>query len=149
MSRENLENLERIGRLQPHTSDRREITKLLEAAARHLKDAGNTANSNGSRLTCAYTAIMQSAQAALFANGYRPSTSAGGHHMTMVQALVHTIGLDAARMQTLDAIRRKRNVIDYSGDEAEQSEVEDAIAAGDALLTDVKQWLARNHPELV
>lgn len=149
MSRANLENLARIGRLQPHTTDRREIAKLLEASGRHLEDARNTGLSNGSRLTCAYTAIMQAAQAALFANGYRPSTSAGGHHMTMVQALVHTIGLDGARMQALDTIRRKRNVIDYTGDEAEPSEVEDAIVAGEALLGDVRAWLTENRPQLV
>ena len=93
-----LENLARIGRLLPHAPTREEIGKLLTGAARSLKDAGNTSNSNASRLTLAYTAIMESAQAALFANGYRPSKSEGGHHMTMIQSLVHTIGLEPARM---------------------------------------------------
>ena len=60
-------------------------------------------------------------------------------------ACAYNIELDAVRVQALDAIRRKRNVIDYSGDEAEPSEVKDAITAGAALLTDVKAWLARNH----
>lgn len=143
-----LENLLRIGRVRPHTTDRREIGKLLNGAARNLKDAGNPDNSNAVRFTCAYTAIMQASQAALFANGYRPNTSEGGHHVTMVQTLVHTIGLDAARMQVLDAHRRKRNVIDYSGDDAEPSEVRDAIAAAQALLKDMKAWLEKNHPEL-
>ena len=143
-----LENLLRIGRIRPHTTDRREIGKLLNGAARNLKDAGNPGNSSAVRFTCAYTAIMQASQAALFANGYRPNTGEGGHHVTMVQALVHTIGLDPARVQVLDAHRRKRNVIDYSGEDAEPSEVRDAIAAAQALLKDVKSWLAKNHPEL-
>lgn len=91
---------------------------------------------------------MQASQAALFANACRPNTSEGGHHMTMVQALVHTIGLEAARMQVLDALRRKRNVIDYSGDEPDASEVREAIAAAEHLLKDVTAWLSANHPEL-
>jgi uncharacterized protein (UPF0332 family) len=143
-----LENLLRIGRLRTHTADRQEIVKLLKGAARNLKDAENTTNSNAVRFTCAYTAIMQASQAAMFANGYRPNTSEGGHHMTMVQALVHTIGLDPVRMQVLDAHRRKRNVIDYSGDDAEPSEAQAAITAAKALLKDVKAWLVASHPEL-
>lgn len=143
-----LENLARIGRLKPHTTDRAELAKLLKGAERSLKDAENTSVSNAGRFTCAYTAIMEAAQAALFANGYRPNTSEGGHHMTMVQALVHTIGLDRARMQVLDAHRRKRHVIEYSGEDAEPTEVRDAVTAARALLADVKAWLKKNRPEL-
>lgn len=142
-----LENLARIGRLLPHAPTREEIGKLLTGAARSLKDAGNTSNSNASRLTLAYTAIMESAQAALFANGYRPSKSEGGHHMTMIQSLVHTIGLEPARMRVLDTIRHKRNAVDYSGEDVEGSDMREAIAAAKALLVDVKAWLAKQHPE--
>lgn len=143
-----LENLAGVGRLLPHAPTREEIGKLLKGAARSLKDAGNTFNSNASRLTLAYTAIMEAAQVALFANGYRPSKSEGGHHMAMVQSLVHTIGIEPARMRVLDSIRHKRNVIDYSGEDVEPSEVREALAAAKALLTDVKAWLAKHHPEL-
>ena len=143
-----LENLTRIGRLHAHSATREEIGKLLKAAARSLKDAGNTAISNASRLTLAYTAIMAAALAALFANGVRPSKSESGHHMTMVQSLVHSIGLEPARMRVLDTIRHKRNAIDYSGDEVEPSDMREALAAAQALLADVNAWLATNHPEL-
>lgn len=143
-----LENLARIGRLQPHAATREEIGRLLTGAARTLKDAGNTSLSATSRLALAYTAIMESAQAALFANGYRPSTSEGGHHMTMIQSLVHSINLDPARMRVLDAIRRKRNVVDYSGEDVEPSDVREAVAAAKTLLADVKTWLAKNHSDL-
>lgn len=83
-----LENLARIGRLKAHAPVRGDIVKLLNAAARNLRDAANRDISNANRYTCAYTAIMQCAQVALFANGFRPSTSESGHHMTMVQSLV-------------------------------------------------------------
>lgn len=143
-----LENLAKIGRLQPHATDRLEIVRLIQGAERSLKDAENATVSNAGRFTLAYTAIMEAAQAALFANGYRPNTREGGHHMTMVQALVHTIGLPAERMQVLDAHRRKRNVIDYSGEDAEPSEVREAVAAAKALLAEVKNWLKTHRPEL-
>lgn len=143
-----LENLARIGRLQAHAATGKEIAKLLAGAARSLKDAGNTANSDATRLTLAYTAIMEAAQAALFANGYRPSKSEGGHHMTMVQSLVHTIGIEPARMRVLDTIRHKRNVVDYSGEDVEPSDAREAVAAAKALLADVKAWLVKYHQEL-
>lgn len=143
-----LENLARIGRLQPHATDPVEVGKLLKAAARSIKDAENTSISDATRFTSAYTAIMEVAQVALFANGYRPDKNRGGHHATMVQALVHTIGLPQARMQVLDAHRRKRHVIEYTGEDAEPSEARDATAAAKALLNDVSAWLAKNRPEL-
>jgi uncharacterized protein (UPF0332 family) len=143
-----LENLARMGRIRPYTPEKEEIQKLLEGAARCLRDANNDSVSNAGRFTFSYTAIMEASQAALFANGYRPNTNEGGHHATMVQALVHTIGLDASRMQVLDAHRRKRHVIEYSGEDAEPAEVQDAIDAARALLRDVKAWLKKNRPEL-
>lgn len=144
-----LANLLKMGRLKTHTTDRTEIGKLLAAAERNLRDAANEENSGSARFTCAYTAIMQASQVAMFANGYRPNTSEGGHHMTLVQGLVHTIDLEAARMQVLDTLRRKRNVIDYSGDEPDPSEVREVIAAATHLLEDVNAWLKTHHPELI
>lgn len=143
-----LENLARIGRLREHAPTPRELAKLLDAAGRNLADAKNRTISDGNRYTCAYTAIMQAAQAALYAHGFRPETNSGGHHATLVQALVHTIGLPPARMQVLDALRRKRNVIDYEGDEPDPTEVDEAITEATALLDDVRTWLARHRPEL-
>lgn len=143
-----LVNLLKMGRLKPHTTDRTEIGKLLAASARNLRDAALEQNSGSARFTCAYTAIMQASQAAMFANGFRPNLSEGGHHMTLVQALVHTVNIKAGRMQVLDTLRRKRNVIDYSGDEPDPSEVREAIAAATCLLDDLTTWLKKTHPEL-
>jgi uncharacterized protein (UPF0332 family) len=143
-----LENLARINRLLPHAPVREEIRKLLAGAERSIKDARSAGISDAARFTLAYTAIMEAAHAALFANGYRPSKSEGGHHMTMVQSLVNSIGLDPVRMKVLDNIRHKRNVIDYSGEDAEPSEADHAIASAQALLDDLHVWLAHTHPEL-
>lgn len=143
-----LENLAKIGRLQLHASTRVKIAKLLNGATRSLKDAGNTSIADASRLVVAYTAIMEAAQVALFADGYRTSKSESGHHMTMVQSLVHSIGVEPARMRVLDTIRHKRNAVDYTGDDVEPSDVREAVASATALLADVNAWLAKNHPAL-
>lgn len=143
-----LENLASIGKLKPHAATREEIAKLLRAAERNLRDAKLAAISDGTRYICAYTAIVQSAQAALFANGWRPSTNEPGHHMTMVQALVHTIGIDGSRIPVLDTLRRKRHAVDYLGEDPEPSDADAAVAAGTALLDDVRAWIARKRPEL-
>ena len=144
-----LENLAGIGKLKPHAATRDEVAKLLAAAERNLRDARRRENSDGTRYTCAYNAIVQSAQAALFANGWRPSTSEPGHHMTMVQALVHTSAIERSRIPVLDTLRRKRHAVDYLGDDPDPSEADAEIAAGTELLADVRAWIAANRPELV
>jgi hypothetical protein len=51
-------------------------------------------------------------------------------------------------MRVLDALRRKRNVIEYSGDEPDLSEVREAITAATDLIATVTAWLEKTHPEL-
>ena len=92
---------------------------------------------------------MQSALAALMANGFRPDTNRPGHHMTVVQGLSLTIMLDAPRVTVLDTLRRKRNLADYTGDDIDDSTAVHCIEAAEQLLKDVKVWLELNRPELI
>ncbi len=142
-----LDNLVSIKRLKRHEPTPAEIRKLLRSAERNLADAQIASLSRASQFTCAYASIMQAAQVALFANGYRPFSSEG-HHMTMVQSLVHSIDLDPARMRVLDTIRHKRNGIDYIGEEPEPAEVDAARKAAAALLDDLGTWLAAHRKDL-
>lgn len=116
-----LENLLKIGQLKPHASETAEIERLLIAARRNLGDARVTSISPETRFDAAYKAIMQSALAALMMHGYRPDTNRPGHHMTVIQSLPLTIGLDAKRMIVLDTLRRQRNVADYTGEDIDES----------------------------
>lgn len=78
-----LDNL--LGRmLEKMEPDALAIERLLEAAARNIKDAKLEALSNENRFDAAYKAIMQLANAALQANGFRTLTSRPGHHQTMI-----------------------------------------------------------------
>ena len=143
-----LANLLKIGQLKEHTPDATEIRRLLTAAARNLADARVTSISPETRFDAAYKAIMQSALAALMANGYRPDTNKPGHHMTVVQSLPLTIGLTMKRMTVLDTLRRKRNVSDYTGADMDDASVEHCLAEAGRLLDDVEGWLRQIHPKL-
>ena len=69
------------------------VGRLLSAAGRNIADARVSAISAENQFDAAYKAIMQLANVALQANGYRTLTSRPGHHMTMIQTLDQTIGL--------------------------------------------------------
>lgn len=128
--------------------DAASITKLLAAAKRNLADAHIKEVSAENRFDAAYKAIMQLANAALQANGYRTLTSKPGHHMTMIQTLNQTIGLDKQTVIVLDVLRKQRNVADYSGDIIPASAVDECVTHAEKLLHDVEQWLKENKPEL-
>lgn len=133
-----LENLVKIGQLEPITPDPHDINRLLEAARRSLNDAQLSGLSAEGRFDMAYKAIMQSANAALQASGFRTLTSKPGHHQTMIQTLPQTVGLDRDITIQLDALRKQRNVIDYSGDIVSDTMANEAVQHATALLARVQ-----------
>ncbi|MBE9538641.1 MAG: DNA-binding protein [Proteobacteria bacterium] len=145
MSLDNLVGLS----LERIESDPFTIQRLMEAAKRNFKDSQITAVSNENRFDAAYKAIMQISNAALQANGYRTLTSKPGHHQTMIQTLPRTIGLDRETMIVLDALRKQRNVADYSGDLVADSAVSECIEHAEQLWMLLNEWLKREHPEFI
>lgn len=110
-----LDNLVGVN-LEKVAPDAATIKRLLAAAQRNIKDAQVQEISDENRFDAAYKAIMQLANAALQANGFRTLTSKPGHHMTMIQSLGQTVGADKHTVIVLDALRKQRNVADYSDD---------------------------------
>lgn len=92
---------------------------------------------------------MQLAMLALQANGYRTLTSRPGHHQTAIQTLPATIGMSKDRMIVLDALRKQRNLSDYSGDLVPESTLSECMLSAFSLLADVRAWLQANKPELL
>ena len=129
-----LDNLARIGQLEAIAPDAGQIERLIAAAKRALADARTPELSAESRFDIAYRAIMQAANAALQASGYRTLTSNPGHHRIMLQTLPLTVELDTAVMVQLDALRKQRNGIDYSGDIVSDSMADEAISHADKLI---------------
>ena len=139
-----------VGRsLEQIEPDGATIIRLLTAAERNIADARITQVSTENRFDVAYKAIMQLANAALQANGYRTLTSAPGHHRTMIQLLGKTAGIDSGTMIVLDALRKQRNIADYSGDIVPESAMKECIAQAESLLVKVKDWLSKNRPDLL
>lgn len=127
-----------LERIEP---DSAAIQRLLEAAQRNLKDAELTGLSNETRFDTAYKAIMQLANAALQASGFRTLTSKPGHHQTLIQSLVKTVGIETERMIVLDALRKQRNITDYSGDLVEDAAVTECLLQARYLLATITTWL--------
>lgn len=143
-----LDNLAKIGLLKPHSASRSEIDDLLAAARRNLADARAENISTENRFDAAYKCVMQAALAGLMASGYRPDTKAPGHHQTVIQSLPKTIGLRAERVAVLDALRKKRNLSDYTGKPVDAASLRSCIAEAERLLGEVHDWVAANHPGL-
>ncbi len=144
-----LDNLARIGQLKAHTPNAAETLRLLASAGRFLKDAHVAGLSDETRFNVGYNAIMQCALVALMASGYRPATSVPGHHQTMIQSLPLTLALSKDDWLVLDALRRKRNINDYSGDLIDPESASECVARATALLATTRRWLKQHHPQLL
>ncbi|MFN9729071.1 MAG: DNA-binding protein [Pseudomonadota bacterium] len=125
----------KIGSLLAQPADQAEVRRLLEAARRSLADARRRDLSPESRFDLGYKAIMHCAIAALRSKGYRLSTSRPGHHQTAVQSLALTLDVPPPRIAALDALRRKRNGIDYEADVVSEAMADGCVDAAGALLT--------------
>lgn len=138
-----LDNLVKTGQLEVVEAQPADIDRLLEASQRALNDARTVGLSPESRFDIAYRSIMQAANAALQASGYRTLTSKPGHHMTMIQTLPLTVSLEKGFSVQLDALRKQRNVIDYNGDLVSESMANEAIEQANKLLEHVRERIAR------
>jgi hypothetical protein len=131
------------------TPERTQVARMLAAAERNMADAKLSGLSVENRFDVAYKAIMQLAMLALYANGYRTLTSRPGHHQTAVQTLTLTTALSPEKVRVLDALRKQRNLTDYSGDLVPDATVNECVSSATSLHAHVKAWLKSNKPELV
>jgi hypothetical protein len=129
--------------------DRAQAARLLAAAERNLADAQLVGLSAENRFDAAYKSVMQLAMLALHVHGYRTLTSRPGHHQTAIQSLPMTVGLSAETVRVLDALRRQRNLADYSGDPIPESTVRAWVASATDLLREVTVWVKSHKPELL
>jgi hypothetical protein len=129
-----LDELLQDGRLKAHAPNGPESSRLLAAAQRNLADAHVAALSEESRFDLAYKTIMQCAMLALMKRGYRPATSLPGHHRTMIQCLPMTLGVPEDVVLVLDALRKKRNLTDYSGDLIDSESLRECLLRAEELV---------------
>jgi hypothetical protein len=144
-----LQNLLAIQQLQPHTASSEAVLKLLSAAQRNLADARVDVIASDNRFDAAYKCIMQCAMIALWARGYRTSTSRPGHHQTVIQCLSLTMDVPRQTVIVLDGLRKQRNINDYVGDPISDAVLESCIDEADWLLRHTMAWLQSKHPALM
>lgn len=134
--------------LVAHRPSRSEIRSLLGVADRDLADAAADGLSADWRHNIAYNAVLQLAQAALAAAGYRPVREQ--HHVRLIGSLELTIGLDPRSLRRLDTARKRRNRAEYEAagliSDAEAGEV---YAMARELRGRAEAWLRANYPDLV
>ena len=106
-----LDNLVRIGKLEPFPANRGEFEHLLGLARTLLGTV--TSNSNmatESQFILAYDATHGASRAALRAHGYRSDD-----RYLVFQRLEHTIGWPTEKWRVLDTCHRRRNAAEYKG----------------------------------
>lgn len=130
-----------------HEPSREEVEDLLAVVARDLTDAAIDGLSPDWRLGIAYNAALQLATLALAAEGFRPARERA--HERAILSLRYTIALDSTVVDTIDAVRRKRNLSTYErAGTASETEAEEMFTIALALRDRVTRWLDDIHPEL-
>ena len=129
MSKAELENLARIGKLAPELPSSKEFNGLIASGNARLADAKREVNSLASRFDLAYNASHAFALAALRWNGYRSD-----NRYLVFQSLPHTLGLAAPLWRILSKAHEMRNLAEYEGHlEISAQFLVDLIAAADAV----------------
>jgi hypothetical protein len=141
-----LANLLKIGSLLEQPLDPAELQRLIGAARRSLADARLHGLAAESRFDLAYKAVMHCAIAGLRLHGYRLPTSKPGHHQTAIQSLGLTLGLAGPLVAGLDALRRKRNGIDYEADVVSAAMASGCIDAAAQLVDTLAARVATAKP---
>ncbi len=130
-----MQNLAKIGLLDPVPLSPDLVQRMLASARQRLRDAERTQNSAETRFDCAYTAIRTVADIGLHPNGFRTATSKPGHHQTAIASLAHTLGVELATVRVLDGLRKQRNLSEYDGDSVTQAALQECLQqARDMLL---------------
>ncbi len=131
-----------------HQTSKQEISSLLAISARDLAAAQLPDLPADWRLSIAYNAALQAANAVLAASGYRAEKSA--QHYRIIQSLAHTINLDATTTERLDAFRKKRNISNYDRSGAVSGrEADEMITLAHVVYTATQDWLKAHRPDLV
>ena len=110
MSKKELDNLVKIGKLKAEAASQNEFAGMLESARTRLTDAQNQSLDPDSQLDLAYGAAHRLALAALRHHGYRSAD-----RITVFQTLVHTMGTGNTDIQTFLGAHNERNLAEYEG----------------------------------
>lgn len=135
--------------LERVTPSAQTVRRLLAGAARHIADAKSPIISAETRFVSAYTAIRMMADAGLNALGYRTLSSRPGHHHTAIQSLADTYGVEPSVVDRVDALRKQRNLAEYSGDTIPEANLAECVRQAEALQALALKWFKAHKPDLL
>jgi uncharacterized protein (UPF0332 family) len=146
-----LQQLLQSQRLHRHQTSRSELNELRAVIDRDLKDARIDALSADRRFAVAYNAVQQLAKILLACEGYRVSTSKGGHHATTFEAAAMILGTShQALIDYFDTCRQKRNQVNYDhAGLTSDTEAEELVERTDVFRSSVEDWIKQHHPQFV
>lgn len=110
MSKKELDNLVKIGKLKTEPGSWVEFDGMVSSARTRLKDAQNENLDPDSQFDLAYGAAHRLALATLRQQGYRSED-----RITVFQTLVHTVGTDKGDIQIFLRAHNERNLAEYQG----------------------------------
>jgi len=110
MSKQELNNLVRIGKLKLEPARPAEFEDMMRSARARLTDAQNKSIGSDSQFDLAYGAAHRLASAALRRLGYRSED-----RITVFQTLVLTAGMDKADLQIFLRAYNEHNLAEHEG----------------------------------
>jgi hypothetical protein len=110
MTTQALDNLVKIGKLKSEPPDQMEFNGMLQSAKTKLDDVALSGLSMESQFSLAYSAAHALALAALRWHGYRSE-----QRYLVFQCLQHTLELPKAKWRVLDKCHNCRNLAEYEG----------------------------------
>lgn len=137
------------GWLKNQPTNRSEILDLLNKVNRDITESAKEEISLDWRLSIAYNACIGCATVALRARGYRIPGGSGKHYRT-IQSLKFTIKPDTELIISLEAISKKRGIVNYdAAGTVTEGEVTEAIELAAELNSLLVNWLEKNYPEFI
>ena len=132
--------------VQKHKTSRQELDNMRALIARDLADAAVKGLSADRRFATAYNAALQAANMATACAGYRV-TSMAGHHKISIESARLALGPAADNYAAyFETCRRKRNVIDYThSNVATETEAKEILIKATEFYELVQAWIAKNH----
>ena len=127
-------------RVQSVEPDRDAAASLLAQGRSTMRSAQIAGVDAESAYALCYQAMLKGMGAALLASGIRITSGAGGHVVTIREA-VTLLGLDRPLADRLDDMRRTRHRVFYDVIEVTELELEGAMADAEVLLRAVEQRL--------
>ena len=135
-----LEEMAMRGEIVSELATSGEIERHLASLQKRLEDAARVENHPETRLFQAYQAIFTCGWIALRVEGWR-AVKRPGQHVTVIESMADTLGLDGNAIDTLLALSRQRHADLYEARPISVSEADEGVSEAAGLAERLRRWL--------